>query len=183
MPSSNDDEEPTESQEGDVEPASPDDAEGPDLDDDDYVDVDAEMAAAVAESTTEDTSDNSDDSDGDERETTTDDTSESDPSPTDTLTSGTSVGDMYCNALGMGATLARQQKGSGVEDRESQMEEYGALARQLDLDQFVDEWVEAHGGADELTPGQGIAIATGMFAMTVLTEDPAIIENMQEEGS
>lgn len=166
----------------DVEPAGPEDPEGPDLNDDDMVDVDEEMAAAVAESTTSDDGNDSTSSDGNGQETTTNngESDDSGPSATETLTTGTSVGDMYCNALGMGATLARQSKGSGVDDREGQMEEYGDLARQLDLDAFVNEWVEEHGAADELTPAQGIAIGTGMFAMTVLVEDPAIMENLQE---
>lgn len=183
MPETDDDVD-GEPQEGDVEPAGPDDPEGPDLGEDDMVDVDEEMAAAVAESTSSDDDEReSTSNDGNESESSSTSSSESSPSPTETLTTGTSVGDMYCNALGMGATLARQRKGSGVEDRDAAMDEYGDLARQMDLDKFVNEWVEEHGAADELTPGQGIAIGTGMFAMTVLVEDPQIVENLQEDDT
>jgi hypothetical protein len=160
-----------------VDPAGPEDPEGPDLEDEDLVDVDDEMVEAAAEATTSSDDDQEDAGDQDG----VDDGEES-QSPTETLTTGTSVGDLYCNALGMGATVARQQKGSGVDDREKQIEEYGDLARQLELDEFVDEWVKQHGAADELTPAQGIAIGTGMFAMMVLVEDPAIAENLGQEA-
>jgi hypothetical protein len=161
----------------DVEPAAPDDPEGPDLEDDDLVDVDEDMAAAVAGESADQDETNQEGDDADEQ----DDAGDESPSPTETLTTGTSVGDLYCNALGMGATLARETKGEGVDDRDESMEEYGDLARQLELDQFVDEWVEQHGAADELTPAQGIAVGTGMFAMMVLVDDPTIAENLGQE--
>lgn len=145
-------------------------ADEPDLGDDDYVHVDPDMAAAVAGEDEEDDQEDGDDSD--------DDGGSSSKSATETLTTGTSAGDIYCNALGMGAAVARESKGSGVPDREAAMDEYGDLARQLDLDDFVNEWVREHGGADELTPGQGVMIGTAMFAMAVMIEDPAIVENM-----
>lgn len=152
-------------------------ADGPDLGDDDYADVPPEMAAAVAEDTApsddgdegaEGEADESDDSGGESGQQT----------PTDTLTTGTSVGDVYCNALGMGATLARESKGSGVADREQSVDEYADMARQLDLDAFVNEWVEAHGAAGELSPGQGIMVGTTMFAMAVLVDDPALADEL-----
>ena len=87
----------------DVEPAGPDDPEGPDLDDDDHVDVDEDMVAAVA-------GDNQDDSDDQDQSD-----SSSSKSPTETLTTGTSVGDMYCNALGMAAATVRESYGSGAD--------------------------------------------------------------------
>lgn len=152
--------------------------DGPDLGDDDYADVPAEMAAAVAEDTapSDDDGDEGTDDQADERD---DDGSESgQETPTETLTSGTSVGDVYCNALGMGATLARESKGSGVDDREQSVDEYADMARQLDLDAFVNEWVEAHGAAGELSPGQGIMVGTTMFAMAVLVDDPALADEL-----
>jgi hypothetical protein len=177
MSSEADDEDVQDAVDEDVEPAGPDDPEGPDLEDDDLVDVDDDMIEAASQATT--SSDEDDDhEDASDREDNDDDGNKS---PTETLTSGTSVGDLYCNALGMGATIARDSKGSGVDDREEQMDEYSDLARQLELDKFVDEWVEQHGAADELTPAQGIAIGTGMFAMMVLVEDPTIAENIGQE--
>lgn len=158
-----------------TEPAGPDDPDGPDLEDEDLVEVDEDLAAAVAGKTAE--SEDEEEEISEESED-TDDTSKS---ATETLTTGTSVGDLYCNALGMGATVARQQKGSGVDDREESIDEYSDLAKQLDLDDFVNEWVEEHGAADQLTPGQGIAIGTAMFAMAVMMDDPAIAENLGQE--
>lgn len=150
--------------------------EGPDLGDDDYADVPPEMAAAVAEDTA--TSDDGDEGADEQADESDGDGESSQQTPTDTLTTGTSVGDVYCNALGMGATLARESKGSGVDDREESVDEYADMARQLDLDAFVNEWVEAHGAAGELSPGQGIMVGTTMFAMAVLVDDPALASEL-----
>ena len=152
---------------------APESEEQPDLDDEDLVEIDPEMAEAVAGSE----GDESDDSDAEGAESNSSTESKS-SSTTSTLTTGTSAGDIYCNALGMGAAVARESKGSGVDDRQAAMDEYADLAKQLDLDDFVNEWIREHGGADELTPGQGLAIGTAMFAMAVMVEDPAIVENM-----
>jgi hypothetical protein len=159
----------------DPEPDGTDAEEGgeePDLDGDDYVEVPDEVAEEVAAETTASTDDEDTDQDDDGAET---------DNQADPLTSGTSVGDVYCNALGMGATLARDSRGSGVDDRERQVDEYADMARQLDLDDFVNEWVEAHGGTDEMTPGQGIMVGTTMFAMAVLVEDPALADELGQE--
>ncbi|QSG06460.1 hypothetical protein [Halapricum desulfuricans] len=171
-----DDQDPDE--QDDVEPAGPDDPEGPDLGDDDHVDVDEDMVAAVAGGDEEE----SDDDQGvdDEQDQSSSDESGS-KTPTETLTTGTSVGDMYCNALGMAAATTRESYGSGVSDRTDAMEEYADDARQIGLDDFVNEWMQEQGGFDEMSPGQGIVIGTAMFAMGVMIEDPALAENIAEE--
>lgn len=156
-------------------------ADGPDLDGDDYADVPEEMAAAVAEDTTPDDGDgdaSADDGGAAAADADDADAGEGAQDPADALTSGTRVGDVYCNALGMTATLARDRRGSGVDDRERQVDEYADMARQLDLDDFVNEWAEAHGGADELTPGQGILLGTTMFALAVVIEDPQLADEL-----
>lgn len=162
-------------------PDADDDGGGdqPDLDGDDYVEVPDEVAEEIAAETTADDEEQDDDSEAEQ----TDDDSADSEGGTDPLTSGTSVGDVYCNALGMGATLARDSRGSGVDDRERQVDEYADMARQLDLDDFVNEWVEAHGGTEEMSPGQGIMVGTTMFAMAVLVEDPALAEDLGGEVS
>jgi hypothetical protein len=159
-----------------VEPDSEGADEGPDLGEDDYADVPEEMAAEVAAETTDEPDDADAEANADDQDDDGDDAS------TDTLTSGTSVGDVYCNALGMGATLARERKGAGIEDREETVDEYADMARQLELDDFVDEWVEAHGGAGELSPGQGILVGTSMFAMAVLVDDPTLADELATNG-
>jgi hypothetical protein len=155
--------------ENNPDPETDDGGDEPDLDGDDYVEVPDDVAEQVAAETAED-SDDPDDADQ-----ATDDAEASDP-----LTSGTSVGDIYCNALGMTATLARESRGSGVDDRDRQVDEYADMARQLELDQFVNEWVDAHGGADDLSPGQGIMVGTSMFALAVLVEDPTLAEDLTD---
>ena len=161
-----DDDQPNEQQDDPAE--EPD--EQPDLDDDDYVDIPEEMDEQVAQETTDKT-----DSDGGDDGDESGDTESVDP-----LTSGTSVGDVYCNALGMAATLARESKGSGVDDREQQVDEYAEMAKQLDLDEFVNEWVEQHGGTDDLSPGQGIVVGSTMFLVMVMVEDPSVAEGIAE---
>ena len=162
-----------------VEPAGPDDPDGPDLDDDDHVDVDEDMVAAVA---SDDAQEGSDEEDADDDQDQSQDSSSSSKSPTETLTTGTSMGDMYCNALGMAGAMARQSHGSGVEDRQQVMDRYSDDARQIGLDDFVNEWMQEQGGIDELSPGQGIMIGTAMFAVGVMIDDPTIAENLAEEA-
>lgn len=162
---------------GDAEGAD-DPEEQPDIDDEDLVDVSPEMAEQVAQETTSnDDQAEGGDGDGDDGgDDTSDDGGESSP-----LTTGTSVGDIYCNALGMSAAVARDRRGSGVDDCEQAVDEYADMARQLELDQFVDEWVEAHSGVDELSPGQGIVVGTMMFSMMVMVEDPELVDGLAEE--
>lgn len=161
-----------------VEPAGPDDDDGPDLDDEDYVDVDEDMVAAVAGD--DDDQEDTDSQDTDDQ-TEEDDDSSTSKSTTETLTTGTSVGDMYCHALGMAAATARESYGSGVDDRQDAMEQFSDDARQIGLDDFVNEWMQEQGGIDELSPGQGIVIGTAMFSLGVMIEDPALAENIAEE--
>lgn len=153
--------------------------EGPDLADEDYVDVPEEMAEAVAAATSGDEQGEGGDGEGSESsDEQADEQQEGGP-----LTSGTSVGDVYCNALGMAATLARERKGSGVDDREGQADEYADMARQIELDTFVNEWVEEHGAADHLSPGQGVLVGTAMFAMAVLIDDPELADAVAGEAA
>lgn len=92
-----------------------------------------------------------------------------------------SIGDVYCNVLGMGAAVARDRYGSGLEqDRKDALDEYAEIARDLEIDQAVDDWLEAHGGPDQLTPGQTIIVMTVVWGGMVVMEDPAIIEGVAD---
>ena len=91
-------------------------------------------------------------------------------------------GDIYCNALGMGAAVARASYGSADEDERSDLvEEYGDVARDLDIDVYVDQWLEEQGGIDELSPGQAILLSTVMFGGMVAMDDPSMVEGLAGE--
>jgi hypothetical protein len=61
------------------------------------------------------------------------------------------------------------------------MEEYGDLARDLQIDEYVDQWMQEQGGMDELTPGQAIIVSTMLFGGMVAMEDPEMMENVAGE--
>jgi len=93
-----------------------------------------------------------------------------------------SAGDVYCNALGMSAAVARASYGSAdPDDRSELVEEYGDMARDLQIDEYVDDWLEEQGGIDELSPGQAILLSTVMFGGMVAMDDPDMVEGLASE--
>jgi len=95
---------------------------------------------------------------------------------------GVSLGDVYCNALGMGAAVGRSRYGSAdADERDDLMDEYGDLARQLQIDEYVDEWMAENGGMDSLSPGQAILLSTFIFAGAVGMDDPEMVDGIVEE--
>jgi hypothetical protein len=159
-----------------------DDPPEPDLSDEDYAEIDPDLAAKAAEATAEDVADAVDDDEEptDDKDDTTDD-SVPDPSSK----SGKSPGTMYCRALGAAAYTARDRAGDGVDDdRKAVIDEYADLAEDLELDEYLDEWWEQNvGGADEMSPGQGLVAMTGMFAAMVVLEDPGIVDGALDAAS
>jgi len=142
----------------------------PDLSDDDMVDIPDDVAEQVAQADAEEAED------ADDTEETTDDTDEESDSVPSTSAGEdrTSLGDVYCNALGMATVAAKDRHGAGVEDRQAAMGEYADMARQLDLDEYVDDYVAMHGGPDELSPGQAIVVFSVVFGASVMVEDPEL---------
>lgn len=162
------------------EDAEEEGADGPALEDDDLVEIDPDVAAEVAAETSDEEVTDDDVDDAGDQEASSDDSLTGET--TSPGSSRTSIGHVYCQALGMGATLARERQGSGLDpaDREQHVDDYADMARQLDIDDYVDEWVAEH-GVDELTPGQAIVISTCMFGSMVLIDDPALAENLAGE--
>jgi hypothetical protein len=156
-----------------TEPATPDDADGPDLDEDDMADIPDDVVEQVAEADQDDSDDAGDDE-------ATEDTPHTSDVPSDP--ENVSLGDVYCNALGMGATMAKDKHGEEVQDFESTMDQYAMMARQCDLDKYVDQWAAQHGGA-EMTPAQGILVGTAMFAMSVAASDSELASNAMEAAT
>lgn len=165
---------------GDQEPAEDvDEGDQPDIENDEMADFSSfaeeieETAGAGAEDDQEDdASDDVGDQD-DSRDSASATTSSSGPSVT--------AGDVYCNAMGMGAAVARASYGSADSSNRSDLvDQYADMARDLQIDEYVDEWLAEQGGIDELSPGQAIVVSTTMFAGLVAMDDPEMIENVAQ---
>ncbi|WP_435318484.1 hypothetical protein [Haloarchaeobius sp. TZWSO28] len=148
-------------------------SDAPDLDDDDYVEIPDDVAEQVAEADAEQ-------SEADENSESEDTDDAPDTPPSTPRSDRTTLGDVYCNALGMATVAAKDRHGSEVEDRQAAMDEYADMARQLDLDSFVDDWLEEHGQSNELTPGQGILVFTIVFCGSVMVEDAELSNSVME---
>lgn len=95
----------------------------------------------------------------------------------------TSIGDVYCNILGMSGAIAKDELGSGLEDnRKDVLDEYAEIARDLDIDDAVDDLLEEHGGPDSLSPGQTVVIMSVVWFGMVCFEDPEILEGLANGG-
>jgi len=158
-----------------AEPA--DDAdEQPELEDEEMADISA-IAEEIEEETSDDVDDDQEESDdGDDQE----DASLDSPG-TSSLTDGdrTTPGDIYCNGLGMLAAVGRTQYGTAdADDRSELVEEYGDIARDLEIDSYVDQLLEERGGIDELGPGQALLATTMMWGGMVAMDDPEMLEGL-----
>lgn len=176
----------TDDKENDVQEEAPDEEpqEEPDLGDDDYVEVDPDVAAAVTGGG--DTDQDEEDVQDSDQEKTDDGEGQDDDSipsmaPSESGEDRVSPGDIYCNALGMTAAVGRERMGDlNGRDRRDVMEEYGDLARDLELDTYVDQLL-AERSMDELTPGQALVVATSMYGAMVMMDDPTLAENIAAE--
>ncbi|OAQ52126.1 hypothetical protein HTG_14175 [Natrinema mahii] len=138
------------------------------LEEDAYADIDPEIAEQVAEADAED----DDEVDVDDPAEEPEDTDDS-PSTGDRKT----VGHVYCRALGAGAAISQDRMGSGVDDRSAVIDEYADLAKELDLDEYMDQWYRENlSGSSELGPGQGLVAMTSLFAVMVLVEDTEMLD-------
>lgn len=168
--------------------SSEDDVDGesePDLDEDDYAaapsvdDLDEDTAAEIADSVAEESSAETDD-DGDED-------SEQGAKDIEDVAEGVaegdiSVGHVYCRSLGLGAAaLAKRYDDVGDDEMEDLVDEYAALAKQTDLDQYMDQWFEQQTGRAEMSPGQGVAVGTLLFVAMVAIQNPAIAGGLATE--
>lgn len=154
------------------------DDEQPEIEDDEMADFSA-VADEIEDAAGADVDDD-EDGDSDDQEDSAD---EPDMSMDATAGDRVTPGDIYCNALGMGAAVARASYGSAdADDRSDLVDEYGDMARDLEIDTYVDQWLEEQGGIDELTPGQAILLSTVMFGGMVAMDDPEMLENVAQRG-
>jgi hypothetical protein len=148
--------------------------EQPELDDDEIADI-SSVADEIEDETSPDTDDDQEESDD----------AGLDSPGTESLTEGdrTTPGDIYCNGLGMLAAVGRTQYGTADESERSELvEEYGDIARDLEIDQYVDELLEQQGGIDELSPGQALLATTMMWGGMVAMDDPEMLEGLGGES-
>ncbi|WP_455448602.1 hypothetical protein [Natrinema thermotolerans] len=139
------------------------------LEEEAYADIDPEIAEQVAEADAEDA----------DEEVDVDDPAEEQDDTSDTTSTGDrkTVGHVYCRALGAGAAISQDRMGSGVDDRSAVIDEYADLAKELDLDEYMDQWYRENlSGSSELGPGQGLVAMTSLFAVMVLVEDTEMLD-------
>jgi len=151
--------------------------EQPELDDDEMADI-SSVAQEIEEETSDDADDQEESDDADDQ-----DGADLDSPGSSSITDGdrTTPGDIYCNGLGMLAAVGRTQYGTAdADDRSDLVEEYGDIARDLEIDQYVDELLEERGGVDELSPAQALMATTMMWGGMVAMDDPEMLEGLSD---
>ena len=128
----------------------------PAIDDGERADVDSELASLAADVEAE-AGANSDDEADEES-----DTEESASPAKPTKEGGPNWGDLYVGTVTTGLNAVIDEYGD--EDAEHVDE---SLARDLHLDEYVDEWMSQQGKA-EMDPAQGMLLATAALCLTVL---------------
>lgn len=153
--------------------------------DDDLPEIEEEeMAdfAAVAESI-EDTDEGTDDTDTETTEETDSDAEESEEEETDAPDElgDISLGTVYTNGLGMAAAVGRERYGDADTDRDELAEEYAQMARQIEIDAYLDKWMAENSGLDHLGPGQAVLLGTLIWGGMVMIDDPEMAAGLYEE--
>ena len=134
--------------EGDDQPA---------IEDGERADVGSDLASLAADVEAEAGASSDDDTD---EEDSTEDASESAATPT--TEGGPNWGDLYVGTVTTGLNAVIDEYGD--EDAEHVDE---ALARDLHLDEYVNDWMSEQGKA-EMDPAQGMLLATAALCLTVL---------------
>ncbi|GAA0276898.1 hypothetical protein [Halobacterium noricense] len=133
--------------------------EQPDIDPDEQADMDglADLAEQVEEEAGADVDDDQEDTDADNEGA-----EEEASAPAAPGGSTTNWGDLYVGTVTTGLNAVIDEYGHDDADHISE-----DLARDLHLDEYVDDWMAEQGKA-EMDPAQGMLIATVALAMTVL---------------
>lgn len=98
-----------------------------------------------------------------------DDVDQDDASSGDPLTGGKgqTLGDMYVKGVCAASNgVIEKYDGDPIDE---------TVARDLGLDDAMNEWIQSKGGSEDLPPGQALAIGTTMFAMAVLASNPEVV--------
>jgi hypothetical protein len=149
-------EEPDETTEEDAE-------EQPEIEDEEFADVDLD---AIAEEVEDESGADSDESDEEASEETESDETESDEADSDDSTptgTGDSWGDMYVGTLTTLSNAAIDEHGKPGAEKIDE-----SLARQLHLGEYMDEWMAKHGKREDMPPEQALMLSTAMFLTVVV---------------
>lgn len=85
---------------------------------------------------------------------------------------GQTLGDMYVKGLCAASnSVIEKYNGDPIDE---------SVARDLGLDDAMNEWIQSKGGSEDLPPGQALAIGTTMFAMAVLASNPEVVNAVLE---
>lgn len=140
--------------------------EKPEVDTESTVDLDAVDEALEAEKN----DDASDQDDGDEEIDDAEGSEEVD------FAGGGTFGDHYVNGLCTVSNAVIEHYGddgaTGVD---------GSMARDLELDKAMNEWIRSKGVTEEMPPGQALLIATLMFLVAALASNPAVVNGVLDE--
>jgi len=136
-----------------------DSEEQPDIDPDERADM-GELADLADQVEEEAGADVDDDQEDDETEDGAESTASAPAPPTETGT--TDWGDLYVGTVTTGLNAVIDEYGDEDADHIDE-----SLARDLHLDEYVNDWMAEQGKA-EMDPAQGMLIATAALCMTVL---------------
>lgn len=133
------------------------------------------IASAVAEG----------DEEEDDQEADTDDTEGSAPGvpdAEDVVDGNISVGHVYCRSLGLGAAaMVNRYDEEADGDMDALVDEYADLAKQTDLDRYMDQWFAEQTGGSSMSPGQGVVVMTLAFVAMVAIQNPAVADGLATE--
>jgi len=90
---------------------------------------------------------------------------------------GETFGDAYVKGLCTVSNGVIQHYGdeddpAGVDER---------MARDLELDKAMNEWIRSKGVTEEMPPGQALLVATVMFLFAALASNPAVVNGLLDE--
>jgi hypothetical protein len=125
--------------------------------------IDADMAAAIEESTAPEDDDQEAGDDADDAETALEEPEELDDF---------GFGRMYVNGLATGSAVLIS-RAEGEEFEADDAEDYKELAESMEIDRYADLWADEHLGAvDPSSPGMALVATSAMFVATVGLEHP-----------
>ena len=95
--------------------------------------------------------------------------------------SGTDLGHVYCKTLGLGAATLVDRYDDNAKNRDQLIDEYAHLAKQLDIDQYMNEWWEQFGDGGDLPPGKALVMFTGLFAVSVAATNEDVFNGVLDD--
>ncbi|MCU4926660.1 hypothetical protein OB905_11815 [Halobacteria archaeon AArc-dxtr1] len=146
-----------------AEPEPEADVDQEESDDEEKPDVPEEATAEIDLDAIDDDLEEADDQEASE---------DAEPEPADDagaalVPGGNTIGDMYVKGLvATSNAVIEKHDGEPISDQ---------MARDVGLDDAMNQFIRERGGVEDLPPGQAVLIGTTMFAMAVLASNPQIV--------